>query len=133
MPAFAIYTFLTIVMTLFMNLTANPAEKPALTLSTCIMFFVMSLLISASSLIFYVKTLSILTRTVINFFLTLASIIIVALFGNYDLDASSLVLVLVYTILYLIFVPVGILIYTAVKKHYDVEDDYKSMFSSDKK
>ena len=131
MPAFAIYTFLTIVMTVFLNFSRS-TEKPALTLSTCIMFLVMALLISASSLVFYVKKLSMLTRTVINFFLTLASIILVALIGNYDLDTSSLILVLVYTILYLIFVPVGILIYTVIKKHYDVDTDYKSIFSDKK-
>ena len=131
MPTFAIYTFLTIVMTIFLSLSKT-AEKPALTLSTCLMFLVMALLISASSLVFYIKKLSMLTRTVINFFLTLASIILVALIGNYDLSVRSLVLVLVYTILYLIFVPVGILIYTVIKRHFDVDNDYKSIFSDKK-
>jgi len=127
LPSFAIYTFLTVAFTAFLT-AASVTEKPALTLSSCFMLYGMSFLIAASSLIFYVSKLSLLMRTIINFFLTLLSVVISALIGNYETGVRSLILIIVFAVIYVIVVPIGILIYTLIKRKTSEDTEYSSMF-----
>ena len=131
MPSFAIFTALTISLSVFMSL-AGVTDKPALTLSALLTLYLMAFLIAASSLIFYVGKLSVFVRTVINFFLTLISITVSALIGNYQFGMRSLLLVIVYTVIYLVFVPASILIYTIIKRRLSEDTEYTGVFRKDK-
>ena len=130
-PSFAIYTLLTISLSVFMT-AANVTEKPALTLSSSLMLLAMSVLIAASSLIFYAGRLSLLVRTIINFFLTLLSIVAVTLLGNYEFGTRSLILIIVFTILYIIIVSIGILVYSIIKRKLSEDTEYTDVFKKEK-
>lgn len=131
LPACAVYTVLTLVLILFMYGVSGSSENPALTLRSALSLLAMSVLIALSSLIFYYPKLSMPVRTIINFFLTLASVIVITLIGSYDVTGRPLVLVVVFTVIYLALVPVSILVYSIIKKKISEDTDYKSVFSND--
>lgn len=127
-PTAVIYTLLTMVLLLFMTLIEN--SKPAITLHTAGVFLLLSVLISCANLIFSLRQFSLLTRTLLHFPTVLISIIVVLLLdGNYDLTVNSLVLILLYTILYLIIVPTFLLIGIKLHQNDREEKSYTSIFS----
>ena len=129
LPSCAIYTLLTMVTNIFMTSISTAVVKPALPLSSCIMFLVMSLFISVCALIFRISKLPLYLKTVLNFVCTLLSIIMVITFGSYELDANSLVLIIVYTVLYFIIVMPTLFIISRLKRRSEEETEYQSMFS----
>lgn len=127
-PTTVIYTLLTMVLLLFMTLIGN--DKPAITLHTAGVFLLLSLLIAGANLLFSLRQFTLLTRTLLHFPTVLLSIVIVILLdGNYDLTINSLVLILLYTVLYLIIVPPFLLI--GIKLHQNEREDkgYTSIFT----
>ena len=50
-------------------------------------------------------------------------------FGSYELDANSLVLIIVYTVLYFIIVMPTLFIISRLKRRSEEETEYQSMFS----
>lgn len=129
-PAGAIYTLLSFVLLVLLTLTSN--TKPAINLTASLIFLLLSLMIACCNLIFEIKSLSLMTRTVLHFFAVLLSVILTATAGSYEMNVQSLVLILVYTILYLIIVPPFLLIGMRVSKKKKEEKTYTSMFESKK-
>lgn len=127
-PAGVIYILLTMIPLIFMTLTDN--MRPALTLENASAFLLLSLLIAACNLLFSLRQFSLLTRTLLHFPAVLVSIVAVLLLhGNYDLSMNSMVLVLLYAVLYLLIVPPYLLI-GAKLHHKNVEEKtYTSIFS----
>ena len=131
LPSCAIYTVLVLVLILFMYAASGSSESPALTLRSAFSLLFMSLLIALSSLIFYYDKLSMPVRTIINFFLTLASIVIVTLIFSYDVGGKPLALVVIFTVIYAATVPVSVFVYSLIKRKLSEDTDYKSVFSKD--
>ncbi len=127
-PAAVLYMLLTLVLLTLMTLTDD--IKPSITLHTAGLFLLLSLLIAGCNLIFSLKQLSLLTRTLLHFPAVLLSIALVLLFNNgYDITVNSLVLVIVYTVLYLIIVPVILLVGAKIHQKNTEEKTYTSIFS----
>lgn len=129
-PAGVIYTLLTIVLLLLLTLTGN--TKPAINLASAVIFLLLSLLIGCCNLIFELKTLSLMTRTVLHFFAVLLSVIVTSAAGSYEMNVQSLTLILVYTVLYLIIVPPFLIVGIRVSKKQKEDKTYTSMFDSKK-
>ena len=129
LPACGIYTVLTLVTNFFMTVISTAVEKPAIPLSSCLMFLAMSLCITASTLFFRIRRLPLYLQILCNFFSTLLSIIAVLTFGTYELDADSLVLIVVYTFVYIIIATPSIIVKTRIGKKREEEAEYTSMFS----
>ncbi len=126
LPGCTIFTLLT--MTTHGILMLDTDSKSAILPSASLMFLFLGFLISACTLIFKIKRLPLFLKIVANFSATLISIIAVLSFGSYTLDESSLVLIVLYTFLYIIIAFPALFISTRIKKHREEEDDYKSMF-----
>ena len=129
LPACGIYTILTLVTNFFMTAISTAVEKPAIPLSSCLMFLAMSLCITASTLFFRIRKLPLYLQIICNFFSTLISIIAVLTFGTYELDADSLVLIVVFVFLYIIIATPAIIIKTRINRKREEETEYSSMFS----
>lgn len=127
-PTGVIYILLTMVPLLFMNLTDN--MKPALTLENASAFLLLAVLISICNLLFSLRQFSLFTRALLHFPAVLVSIIIVLLLhGGYDLSLNSMVLVILYTVLYLVIVPPILLIGAKLHHKNAEEKTYTSIFS----
>lgn len=129
-PAGVIYTLLSFVLLFLLTLTGN--TKPAINLVASAIFLLLALMIAACNLIFELKTLSLMTRTVLHFFAVLLSVVVSAAAGSYEMNMNSLVLVLVYVVLYLIVVPPILLIGIRVSKKQKEDKSYTSMFEPKK-
>lgn len=128
-PTGLIYTVLTMVLLMFITLIGN--DKPAITLHTAFSMLLISLLISAANQIFTLKQFSLLTRTMLHFPAVLVAVVAVLLFdGSYDLTVNSLVLIILYTVLYAIIVPPYLLIGIKLHQKESEEKTYSSIFSS---
>lgn len=127
-PTALIYTLLSFVLLIFMTVIDN--SKPAITLHTAGTFLLLSLLISVCNLLFTLRQFSMLTRALLHFPAVLISITAVLLLdGGYDLTVNSLILIIVYTVLYLVIVP-PVLLIGAKLHHKSVEEKtYTSIFS----
>ena len=127
-PAGVIYILLTMAPLLFMTLTDN--MKPALTLENATAFLCLALLIATCNLLFSMRQFSLFTRALLHFPAVLLSIVVVLLcHGGYDLSVNSMVLVILYTILYLIIVPPILLIGAKLHHKNAEEKTYTSIFS----
>ncbi len=127
-PTALIYTLLTFVLHFLLLLMDSP--KPAITLHTATTFLVLSLLISLCNLLFSLRQFSMLTRVLLHFPAVLVSIVgVLLLDGGYDLTVNSLVLVIVYTVLYAVIVPPVLLIGNKVHQTKTEEKTYTSIFS----
>lgn len=131
LPAFAVYTLLTLSMMAFMGAVSGASEKPALTLPSALTLLFMALLIAASSLIFCLNKFSLPVKTVMNFFLTLASVVLPLLIGRQETGGNPLSLVILYSVIYLLFVPAGLLIFSIIKKKKSEDTDYRKVFSDE--
>lgn len=127
-PASLIYTVLT--MTLLFFITAIGNEKPAITLHTAATLLLMAMLISAANLIFSLRQFTLLTRTFLHFPAVLLAIVgVLVLDGGYDLTVNSMVLIILYTVLYVLIVPPYLMISINVQKNAKEEKTYTSIFS----
>ncbi len=127
-PAGLIYILLTMAPLLFMNLTDN--MKPALTLENASAFLLLAVLIAACNLLFSLRQFSLFTRTLFHFPAVLVSIIVVLLLhGGYDMSMNSMVLVILYTVVYLVIVPPVLLIGNKLHRKSSEEKTYTSIFS----
>ncbi|MBO5778385.1 MAG: DUF3021 family protein [Clostridia bacterium] len=127
-PAGVIYILLTMVPLLFMNLTDN--MKPALTLENAATFLLLAVLIAACNLLFSLRQFSLFTRTLFHFSAVLVSIVVVLLLhGGYDMSLNSMVLVVLYTVVYLLIVPPVLLIGNKLHRKSSEEKTYTSIFS----
>lgn len=127
-PTGVIYTVLTMVLLCF--ITIIDSSKPAITLHTAASMLLMALLISAANLIFSLRQFSLLTRTLMHFPTVLIAVVAMLLLdGSYDLTVNSLVLVLLYTVLYALIVPPFLLIGTKLHQKDSEEKTYTSIFS----
>lgn len=129
-PAGVIFTVLTFALLLLLTLTGN--IKPAINLASCAIFLLLSLMIACCNLIFEIRSLSLMTRTVLHFFAVLLSIVIASAAGSYSMNVQSLTLILVYTVLYLVIVPPVLLIGIRVSKKNKEDSAYSSIFDSKK-
>lgn len=127
-PTGLIYTALTMVLLMFITLIDN--DKPAITLHTAFSMLLIALLISGANLLFSLRQFSLLTRTLLHFPTVLIAIVAVLLFdGSYDLTVNSLVLIILYTVLYALIVPPYLLIGTKLYQNEKEEKTYTSIFS----
>ena len=127
-PTGIIYILLTMVPLIFMTLTEN--MRPALTLENAFAFLLLALLISSCNLLFSWRQFSLFTRALFHFFAVLLSIIVVLLLhGGYDLSMNSMVLFILYTVLYLVIVPPILLIGGKLHRKNTEEKTYTSIFS----
>ncbi len=127
-PAGLIYTLLS--MSILVIVTLLDSVKPALSISTAAMLLLLSLLISACNQIFTLRQFSLLTRFLLHYPAVLASTALTLLFNSgYDLTVDSLVLVLVFSVLYLITVPPILLIGGKLHQNDTEEKTYTSIFS----
>ena len=128
-PTGIIYILLTLIPLIFMTVTEN--LKPALTLKNAFMFLLLGLLISACNLLFSLRQFSLFTRILLHFPAVLVSIVAVLLIhGSYDLSLNSMVLVILYTVLYLLIVPPILLVGSKLYRKNNEEKTYTSIFSS---
>lgn len=127
-PTGVIYILLTMVPLLFMNLTDN--MKPALTLENASAFLLLAVLIASCNLLFSLRQFSLFTRTLFHFPAVLVSIVVVLLLhGGYDMSLNSMVLVVLYTVVYLLIVPPVLLIGNKLHHKNVEEKTYTSIFS----
>ncbi|MGM9647664.1 MAG: DUF3021 family protein [Eubacteriales bacterium] len=127
-PTGLIYTALSMAILVIVNLVDS--SKPALSISTAGMFLLLALLISVCNLIFSLRQFSMLTRVLLHYPAVLLSTALVMLFNaNYDLTVNSLVLVLVFSVLYAIIVPAILLIGSKFHQTDAEEKTYESIFS----
>lgn len=128
LPTCAIYTFITLLTEFFLTVLAEGTKKPALTLSACVMLFFLSLFICASALIFCIKKLPLHFRVLLNFAATLFSIIFITAFSSYEMDANSLVLIIVFTFVYIIVALPILLVKMHIDRKNSEEKTYTGMF-----
>ena len=113
---------------IFMTLTDN--MRPALTLENAFAFLLLAVLVSACNLLFSLRQFSLFTRAIFHFFAVLMSIIVVLLLhGGYDLSMNSMVLFILYAVLYLVVVPPVLLIGGKLHRKNAEEKTYTSIFS----
>ena len=128
-PTCLIYTVLTMALLFFITAIGN--EKPAITLHTAATLFLMALLISAANQIFSLRQFTLLTRTLLHFPAVLIAIVgVLVLDGGYDLTVNSMVLIILYTVLYALIVPPYLFISVTIQKNAKEEKTYTSIFSS---
>ncbi len=127
-PAGLIYTALTMVLLLFITIIGN--DKPAITLHTAFSMLLIALLIASANLIFSLRQFSLLTRTMLHFPAVLVAVVAVLVFdGSYDLTVNSMVLIILYTVLYALIVPPYLLIGIKLHQKESEEKTYSSIFS----
>ncbi len=127
-PACAIFTCLTLLFMLLAKLITDN-EDPALQVGSFFMFFVLSILIAACNLIFSVEKYSLFLRAVLHYLAVLASLIVVFTVFGKNTGASPLVLILLYSVLYLVVsIPVLLILASKQKKKRE-EQTYTSMFA----
>ena len=129
-PACALYTVLSASVLLFGQIIA---DKAALTMSSVILFFLMSVLIALSTNIFRVRNIGLFFRAAIHMVLCILSVIfsmvIMNFFGaSYDLETGKLILAVAFAIAYVIVMAPALLIYTHIKTKKESEKEYTSMF-----
>lgn len=127
-PAGVIYTALTMVLLCFITLIDS--SKPAITLHTAASMLLIALLISAANLIFSLRRYSLLTRVLMHFPAVLVALVAVLMLdGSYDLTVNSLVLIILYTVVYALIVPPYLLIGIKLHQKESEEKTYTSIFS----
>lgn len=132
MQAAAITTVLIFAILIFMTLANNQNMNPALTLSTAFLCLIAGFLFSFCNLLFRIRSLSLFVRTLLHFLACLASVVLCVMLGNYEFKDASLLLIVVYAILYLVIIPPCLLIGSAIHKKDVEEEDYDSIFSDRK-
>ncbi|MBQ8287738.1 MAG: DUF3021 family protein [Clostridia bacterium] len=127
-PTCLIFTFLSMAVLLLVTLVDS--SKPALSISTAGMLLLLALLISLCNLIFSLRQFSMLTRVLMHYPAVLLSVAAVTLLNrNYDLTVDSLVLILLFSVLYAIVVPPVLLISAKLYQSDAEEKTYTSIFS----
>ena len=127
-PAGLLYTALTMILLVFM--TIIDAGKPSITLHTAASMLLVAILIAAANLLFSLRQFSLLTRTLMHFPAVLVAIIaVLVLDGSYDLTVNSMVLIILYTVIYALVVPPFLLIGIKLHQKESEEKTYTSIFS----
>lgn len=132
MQTATITTVLIFAILIFMTLAGNQNLSPALTLPTAFLCLIVAFLLSLCNLLFRIRSISLFVRTLLHFLACLTSVVLCVTLGNYEFKSSSLLLILVYAILYLVIVPPALLIGNSIHKRMVEEDDYDSIFSDRK-
>ncbi len=127
-PTCLIFTLLSMAVLLLVNLVDS--SKPAISISTAGMLLLLALLISVCNLIFSLRQFTMLTRVLLHF----PSVLIVTagvmlLNPGYDLTVDSLVLVLIFAVLYALVVPPVLLVSAKLYQNAAEEKTYTSIFS----
>lgn len=127
-PAALIYTVLSFTILVIVNLMDS--SKPAISISTAGMLLLLSVMISICNLIFALRQFTILTRVLMHFPATLiVTAATMLLNSDYDLTVNSMVLVLVFAVLYALIVPPVLLIGNKLHQNETEEKTYTSIFS----
>ena len=127
-PAGLLYTAMTMILLLFM--TIIDTGKPAITLHTAASMFLVSVLIAAANQIFTLRQFSLLTRTLMHYPAVLVAIVaVLVLDGSYDLTVNSMVLIILYTVIYALIVPPFLLVGIKLHQKENEEKTYTSIFS----
>lgn len=129
-PACALYTLLSAFVLVFGQ---TITDKAALTMSSVILLFLMSVLIALSTNIFRVRSIGLFFRAAIHMVLCILSVIfsmmIMNFFGAaYDLAAGKLILAVAFAIVYIAVMTPALLIYTHIKTKKEADKEYSSMF-----
>ncbi len=90
-------------------------EKPAITISIFLLTFLISLVLSFTDLIFKIKNLSTIAKFFINYLASLVGVTLCILLCNYELRDSSLLLIILYSVSYLIIKPLSLWISSKLK------------------
>ncbi|MBQ7354728.1 MAG: DUF3021 family protein [Clostridia bacterium] len=127
-PTSLIFTVLSMAVLLLVNLVDS--SKPALSISTAGILLLLSLLISFCNLIFSLRQFTMLTRVLLHFpAVLLVTAGVMMLNPAYDLTVDSLVLVLLFAVLYALVVPPVLLISAKLYQKNAEEKTYTSIFS----
>lgn len=127
-PTSLIFTVLSMAVLLLVNLVDS--SKPALSISTAGILLLLSLLISVCNLIFSLRQFTMLTRVLLHFpAVLLVTAGVMMLNPAYDLTVDSLVLVLLFAVLYAMVVPPVLLISAKLYQKNAEEKTYTSIFS----
>ena len=129
-PACAIYTVISTLVLLFGEAIT---DKAALTVSSVVLFIIMSVLIALSTNIFRVSKIGLFFRAAIHMVLCVLSVIfsmvVMNFFGaSYDLAAGKLILVVLFAVAYAIVMTPALLIYSHFKARSERDTEYTSIF-----
>lgn len=127
-PTFCASSVIMLLILAFMEI-AGLTSKPALTLSNALLCTLLAFLFSLCNLILKIDKLTIVTRVLIHFVATILSLVAVALCTDYKFNESSLVLIVVYSVLYLIVIPIYFVIRSSLDRKRSEKTVYKSIFS----
>lgn len=128
MPTFCASSIIMLLILAFMELSGL-TSKPALTLSNALLCTLLAFLFSLCNLILKIDKLTVVTRVLIHFVATILSLVAVALCTDYKFNESSLVLIVVYSVLYLIIVPIYFVVRASLDRKRSEKTAYKSIFS----
>lgn len=127
-PAGLLYTAMTMILLVFM--TIIDTGKPAITLHTAASMLLIAILIAAANLIFSLRQFSLLTRTLMHFPAVLIAIVaVLVLDGSYDLTVNSMVLIILYTVIYALIIPPFLFVGIKLHQKEREEKTYTSIFS----
>ena len=129
-PACAIYT---VISTLVLIFGEALTDKAALTVSSVVLFIIMSILIALSTNIFRVSRIGLFFRAAIHMVLCILSVIISMVIMNffgasYDLAAGKLILVVLFAVAYAVVMTPALLIYSHVRSKRERDTEYTSIF-----
>ena len=126
-PACAIFTVTSFVFLLFTTLVSN-YQKPAMFMGSYFAFFVLSVLISLSNGVFKIKSISVMSRTLLHAFCVITSITVVSYVSVGNTGSNPLIFVLLFTVLYAIVATPALLIISSINRKKSEKKDYRSMF-----
>lgn len=131
-PTLSITSVLIICLLLFMNLLYASGVltfgKPAITLGGALLSLLLSALLSACNLIFRIKKLSAIPKILLHYFATVLSVFVVSLFTDYSFRRETILLVVVFSAVYFIVVPLSMLVYNIIKRRKSEEKTYEKLF-----
>lgn len=127
-PTFCASSVIMLLILAFLEV-AGLTSKPALTLSGALLCTLLAFLFSLCNLILKIDKLTVVARVLIHFIATVLSIVAVALCTDYDINESSLILIVLYSVLYLIVVPICFAVRSSLNRKKSEKTVYKSIFS----
>ena len=121
---------------IFMNLirefNISKLTNPAVTLSTALICLAVSFLLALCNCIFHIRSISLFVRTVLHFLACMLCVILALVLGDYELKSTSLLLIVLFAVIYLLIVPPYLAISYAIHRKSSEEEDYDSIFSQRK-